>query len=199
MSTATAFLRHRMRRLALASVLVPLLSACASVAHVAYTPTTTRTARGAVRLGEFDYLPAAENAPSRLKMNEILLDDGVVSKFMPRMRLMLDQPVAQLVRDGIAAELVRAGVKADSKLLMTGAIDAFVPMHGALNGGLLRVHFTVVDTETGRQVYRKTQEAAGAGSYLPAGGYQGNLAPLIHQCADQLLSDPEFEQAIQRG
>jgi uncharacterized lipoprotein len=166
-------------------VAVALLAGCAAPAAVNYAPSSVLSAKGAVSVSSFRYLPAEKKAVQPNQIRNTAMGD-----------VKIDRDVKDFVRDAVFAELRFVGVTLnDPRRTLTGEIvDFLIDDLGYSIDWLLKIRYVVAGPSGGAALYEaeKTSQKKTAKFVNPFGA----LNETIKLNVEELLKDPAFIKAI---
>lgn len=169
-------------------VLASLIGCANAPIPVNYSPSSVKTATGALQVGEFKYLPAQANAAKPIPSN--LIRNTAMGE------IKIDRDVNSFVRDAVFAELRFVGIKPnDPNKVLTGDIEEFlVDDLGYSIDWTLRIKYTLTDTASKAVIYQgvKNTQRNTAKFANPFGA----LNETIKINAESLLDDTAFAKAI---
>ncbi len=166
-----------------------ILSGCASgPVPINYAPSSVKTVKGAVGVGDFVYLPSEPGAAKRVD------PDVIPNTAMGTIKI--DRPVRVFVRDAVFAELRFVGVNVnDTQKMLTGEIEEFLIDDLGFNvDWTLRIKYTIRDTKTNDVIYQsdKLEKRRTAKFVNPFGA----INETIKLDVEEMLDDPDFVKAI---
>ena len=168
---------------------VALLSGCVTgPAPVNYAPTSVKTVKGAVGVGDFVYLPSEPGAAK--KVDPDVIQNTAVGT------VRIDRPVKTFVRDAVFAELRIVGVNvSDTQKILTGEIEEFLIDDLGFNvDWTLRIKYTIHDAKTNAAIYQSDKlEKRRTGKFMNP---FGAINETIKLDVEEMLDDPDFVKAI---
>lgn len=170
---------------AAAAVLGVMLSGCvADTIPIEYTPSSTLTASGSIKVGDFAYLPAIQG---KMKPNQI--HNTAMGE------VLLDKNVDVFFHNAVFTELRFVGVKVGSgDKVLTGDIKEFlIDDLGYSVDWTIDVDYKVTDA-SGTVVYRGEKSAKNHTSKFV--NALGALSQQIKLNIEALIQDPAFVKAI---
>lgn len=182
---------HRAKLLTVLSA-VAMLTACASPpVPVNYAPSSVMSAKGALNVAEFKYLPA-ENAPKDRPIASNQISNTAMGN------ILIDRDVKTFVRDAVFAELRFVGVKTDGEeRMLRGDIEQFLvdDLGYSVDWTTLRINYEVVDPRTQKVLYKSTKNTQR--NTAKFANPFGALNETIKLNVEELLKDAEFLKVIQ--
>lgn len=176
-------------RIALIAILATLAGCGAQQGlTINYAPSSVKSSHGAVDVSDFVYTavnpknnePVAQNQIRNTAIGDIILD----------------RPVAAIVRDAVFTELRFVGIKvaSDTRVLTGDVKDFLIDDLGYSIDWTYVVHYVVKDKATGEVVYESTKSVQRKTEKF--GNPLGALNETIKLNIEQLIDDPEFVKAI---
>jgi len=172
-----------------------------------YAPSSVLTAAGAVKVGDFKYLPAESRSDPALQTTS-----KKTSKTQNKTRtiaanqirntaigsVIIDRDVRTLVRDAVFSELRFVGVKTESdKLTLKGDIEEFlIDDLGYSVDWTLRVRFELVDTASQQIIYQSVKNTQRKTAKFV--NVFGALNETIKLNFEELIKDSDFLQKIKQ-
>jgi hypothetical protein len=165
-----------------------LLAGCASTVPMNYSPSSVKSATGALSVADFRYLPAEPSAPKPVAA------DVIRNTAMGTIKI--DREVKVFVRDAVFAELRFVGIKTnDGGKVLTGNIEEFLVDDLGFNvDWTLRINYSLTDSASKQVIYtsvKSTQRRTGK-FVNPFGALNETLKLNV----EQLLDDKDFIKAI---
>jgi hypothetical protein len=169
---------------------VLLLSGCAPL-PVNYAPSSIKSASGALRVGEFNYLPASGASARPVAANQI--------RNTALGQIKIDRDVNVFVRDAVFAELRMMGVNInDSSKFLTGDIEEFlIDDLGYSVDWTIRIKYTLTDASSKKILYQAVK--SGKHNTAKFANVFGALNEQLKLNIEQLADDSDFIKAINTG
>lgn len=165
-----------------------VLSGCAREVPVNYSPSSVKTAHGAVSVADFRYLPSLPGTPNHVAEKQI--------RNTALGNIVIDRNVSVFVRDAVFAELRFVGIKMDdpAKVLSADIEDFLIDDLGYSVDWTLRIKYTLTDSATKTVLYQSEKNA----QRHTAKGINvfGALNEIIKTNAEEIIDDPDFIKAI---
>lgn len=163
-----------------------LLTSCAAILPLNYTPGSRLSASGAVRVSEFGYLPSLQGRVESNQVQNTAWDD-----------LFFDREVGAFFMDAVEKELRFVGIKTDSdSRTLRGEVREFlIDDLGAYVDWTLRVLYRVERPEKALYESEKITRRRTA----KFGDPSATMNQTIRLNIDELIKDPAFLKAINNG
>jgi uncharacterized lipoprotein len=176
-------------RIALIAILATLAGCGAQQGlTINYAPSSVKSSHGAVDVSDFAYTAVNPKNNEPIPQNQIR--NTAIGD------IILDRPVASIVRDAVFTELRFVGIKvaSDTRVLTGDVKDFLIDDLGYSIDWTYVVHYVVKDKATGAVVYESTKTVQRKTEKF--GNPLGALNETIKLNIEQLIDDPEFVKAI---
>lgn len=177
-------------RLAAGLLSVSMLSACVTAPlPVNYAPSSVMSAKGAVIVSDFKYLPP-EKAPKEKPIATNQIRNTAMGE------ILIDRDVKVFVRDAVFSELRLVGIKVnEGSRVLRGEIEEFlIDDLGYSIDWTLRIKYELVNKGDQKVVYASVKNAQRNTAKF-ANAF-GALNEIIKLNAEELIKDPDFIKAI---
>lgn len=177
-------------RLLVALLAVGMLSACVTAPiPVNYAPSSVMSAKGAVTVADFKYLP-----PEKAPKDKPIATNQIRNTALGEIKI--DRDVRVFVRDAVFAELRFVGVKMnEGKRILRGEIEEFlIDDLGYSVDWTLRIKYEVVDKDDQKVVYGSVKNTQR--NTAKFANVFGALNETIKLSVEELIKDPDFIKAV---